>query len=214
VIEVKLFTNTSIRALNSIYYNAPLVKPGDESDFANYCLISIGAICGGHQEQVLEKIIFPVLQKTNDMTPFVQRHASYRDRVNKFNDYMKSVVAKAPYDGEKVRELLESFGDELVHTLCEEVNVFDPARLKEYDENEIKEMFQTHRELTKSFITETPAIVFAITHHDLKTAPTWPPQAKDVGPADQLHAYNETKGYWKFAPYSIKHNGETQTYAR
>lgn len=121
VIEVKLFTNASIRALNSMYYNAPRVKPGDEGDFAGYCLTSIAAIYDGHQEQALEKLVFPVLQEVNDMTPFVQRHASYRDRINMFNEYMKSVAEKGPYDGTKARELLESFGDDLVDTLRQEV---------------------------------------------------------------------------------------------
>lgn len=57
------------------------------------------------------------------MTPFVQQHASYSDRLNKLLEYMKSVAAKGAYDGQKVRELLESFGDELVKTLREEVCV-------------------------------------------------------------------------------------------
>jgi hypothetical protein len=121
-IEAKLFTNVCIRSLNSIYYNAPRVKPGDEADFAGYCLTAFFSI-GGHQQQSLENIFFPVLQKKHDMTPFVQQHASYSDRLNKLLEYMKSVAAKGAYDGQKVRELLESFGDELVKTLREEVCV-------------------------------------------------------------------------------------------
>jgi len=210
--EAKLFTNVLIRSLNSIYYTAPRVRPGDEADFAGYCLCTLGAI-DGHQQHSLENIFFPVLQKKNDMSPFVRQHAAYKDRVNKFDEYVKSVAAKGPYDGLKVRELLESFGDELVKTLHEEAYTVDPERLKEYDENETKEMFRTHRALLQKLLQETPMPVFAVTHHDLSTAPSWPPQAKDVGPVDKLKVYNDTKGYWKFAPYSIKHNGETQTYA-
>ena len=120
--EGKLFTNASIRSLNSIYYNAPRVKPGDEGDFAGYCLASLEGVCG-HQEYGLEKVIFPVLQKKHDMTPFVRQHAAYKDRINALNVYMKSVAAKGPYDGQKVRELLDAFGDELVQTLQAEVCV-------------------------------------------------------------------------------------------
>ena len=120
--EAKLFSNACIRSLNSIYYNAPRVKPGDEGDFAGYCLSSLGAI-SGHQEFGLEKVIFPVLQKKYDMTPFVKQHASYRDRINALNEYLKTVAAKGPYNGQKVRELLDSFGAELVQTLNEEVYI-------------------------------------------------------------------------------------------
>jgi len=121
-IEAKLFSNVCIRAVNSIYYNAPRIKPGDEGDFAGYCLSAFGTICG-HQEHGVEKILFPVLQKKYDMTPFIQQHASCRARINTLCDYLKAVVANGPYDGQKIRESLDSFGDELVQTFHEGVCV-------------------------------------------------------------------------------------------
>ena len=170
-IEAKLFSNVCIRSLNSIYYNAPRVKPGDESDFAGYCLSSLAAICG-HQENA-EKILFPVLQKKYDMAPFAQQYASYRDHINALNEYLKSVAAKGAYDGQKVRELLDSFGDELAQTFLEgvcistvvttslsdiffQVKSIDYDRLKEYDENEIKEMLQGQSWFHESIHSNNP----------------------------------------------------------
>lgn len=121
-LEAQIFVNTCIRGLNSIYYNAPRVKPGDEGDFAGYCLSTLAAI-SGHQYETLEKLFFPVLQKKYDVTPYVQQHASYRDQLNTLTEYLKTVAGKGPYDGQKVRELLDSFGDQLVKTLSEEVRI-------------------------------------------------------------------------------------------
>jgi len=212
-IESKLVVNASIRVLNSIYYNAPRVEPGDEGHFAGYCLTTLGAIYRDRQVQMLEKIVFPLLQKKQDMTPFVKQHASYRDRINTFTEYMESVAAKGPYDGKKIRELLESFGDELVQTMCEEVKALVPERLKEYDDKEINEMWQARLVLLKKLVTDTPALLFVIGHHDPQTAPNWPFHMKYTGPVDQLQAYADTQGYWKFAPYSVIPNSEEQKYA-
>ena len=121
-IEAKLFSNVCIRSLNSIYYNAPRIKPGDEGDFAGYCLTALGTI-SGHQEHGVEKILFPVLQKKYDVTPFVKQNASSRAHINTLSEYLKTVVANGPYDGQRVQESLDSFGGELVQSFHEGVCV-------------------------------------------------------------------------------------------
>jgi len=122
-IELGLYQNSLIRCLNSVYYNSVRVKPGDEAAFVGYCLSLVGSI-HGHQEEGMGKIWLPFVQAKYDTSPHFQRHARCDEKLKPFEEYMKKVSSsEQAYDGQKVRELVESFGDYIVKTFHNEVRV-------------------------------------------------------------------------------------------
>jgi len=121
-VEMALIHNVIIRCLNSIHYNAPLVKQGDELGFVGYCLSWSHLLHDHHHGE--ENIIFPFLQSKFDMNENIEQHEAFTGGLNAFDEYLKSVSArKATYDGEKTRQLVEAFGDTLVTHLHDEVRL-------------------------------------------------------------------------------------------
>src|SRR5258705_9665588 len=111
-----LIHNVFIRSLNSIYHCAPIVKKEDESAFAGYCLTFTENVRVHHDME--EEVVFPFLQTKFDMGVNVEQHAKLTSGIKALEQYMNGVMYdKSPYDGAKVRELIESFGDDLVEHL-------------------------------------------------------------------------------------------------
>ncbi len=68
------------------------------------------------------KIWLPFVQPKYDTAPHVQRHAQCNEKLKPFEEYLKKVSSgEQAYDGQKVRELVESSGDYLVKTFHDEV---------------------------------------------------------------------------------------------
>lgn len=119
-IDMSLIHNVFIRALNSIYHAAPIIKNKDKTAFAGYCLTFAELVHEHHHTE--EEIIFPVLQGKIDMDHNLEQHATFATQITAFEDYMKNVQGKKEeYDAEKVIDLLEAFGDHLVEHLHDEV---------------------------------------------------------------------------------------------
>lgn len=121
-IQMCLIHNVFIRCLNSIWYHAPLVKESDEVAFVGYSLAWIAMIHHHHHGE--ETIVFPFLQSKLDMSHNVDQHASFLDQLDSFEEYLKQLsTGKEVYNGGKVRELVEAFGDTLVSHLNDEVRI-------------------------------------------------------------------------------------------
>ena len=118
--DMSLVHNVLIRGLNSIWRNAPLVKPNDVDAFAGYSITCIDAIHKHHQGE--EKLIFPYLQTKLDMSHNLEQHEGFHATMDAFEEYMKRVQNKEEtFDAEKTRELLKAFADPLVQHLHDEV---------------------------------------------------------------------------------------------
>ena len=119
--DMALIHNVFIRGMNSIWRNAPLVKPGDEIAFAGYCLCCMTLIHDHHHGE--ETILFPFFQTKLDMSHNVEQHESFHAGMDAFEQYMNQVFnRKDKYDGEKTRALLKAFADPLVQHLHDEVS--------------------------------------------------------------------------------------------
>jgi len=119
--DMVLVHNVFIRAINSIWRNAPLVKPADEVAFAGYSLCCLSAIHAHHHAE--EMFLFPFFQTKLDMSHNLEQHESFHAGMDTFQQYMNNVFEKKDkYDGEKTRALLKAFADPLVQHLHEEVS--------------------------------------------------------------------------------------------
>ena len=121
--DMSLVHNVFIRALNSMWRNAPLVKPKDVGAFAGYSITCIQTIHQHHHGE--EAYIFPYLQTKLDMAHNLEQHEGFQTGMDAFEDYMKKVQSKEEaFDAEKTRDLLKAFADPLVQHLHEEVRLF------------------------------------------------------------------------------------------
>jgi hemerythrin-like domain-containing protein len=113
--------NVFIRALNSLWVNATLVKPADQLGFAGYASTLCEILhCHHHGE---EDIVFPFLEKQVSMQENVAQHAAMLAGLDAFAEYMKNVAnGSEEYDGTKAKGLVEVFGDVLTDHLHAEVS--------------------------------------------------------------------------------------------
>ena len=118
--QMALIHNVYIRGLNSIWLNAPLVKPGDVMNFTGYALSCTSAI--HHHHRIEETVVFPALQSKLDMAHNLEQHEAFMSALSAFDNYMASVRKKADkYNSSRVRQLLKGFGEKLVEHLHDEV---------------------------------------------------------------------------------------------
>ena len=126
-IEMALIHNVFIRCLNTIYEHAPSI-PASSSDvipFAGYALAWVSNIHDHHHGE--EDIVFPFLQTNfpDDMQKNIEEHKAFREGLDALEGYLKAVYEgkkDAEWDGEKVRTLIDAFGDGLVGHLHDEVS--------------------------------------------------------------------------------------------
>ncbi|KAF8964791.1 hypothetical protein BDZ97DRAFT_1659789 [Flammula alnicola] len=212
-IDMTLIHNVFIRGLNSIWRNAPLVKPADVNAFAGYCLTCTAFIHYHHHGE--ESLIFPFLQTKLDMGHNLEQHRAFQEGMDAFESYIKNVEGKKEeYDGAKARHLLEAFAGPLIQHLHDEIPTISPERMKAFDDDKegLRGMVKKFEEHLKAQPDKLAVFPFAATHHVHKEAPNWPPApalimwfAKNIAP----WRHPRQALYWKFSPFTT--NGEPQT---
>jgi len=126
-IQMTLFHNVLIRCLNSIYEHGPSI-PASSSDvipFVGYALAWISTVHAHHHGE--EDIVFPFLQANfpDEMQKNIDEHRMFMEGLDALEEYVKAVYEgkkDVEWDGEKVRSLIDAFGDGLVEHLHEEVS--------------------------------------------------------------------------------------------
>ncbi|KDR77180.1 hypothetical protein GALMADRAFT_1327590 [Galerina marginata CBS 339.88] len=209
--DMALIHNVFIRGLNSMWRNAPLVKPGDEYGFAGYCLACIDAIHGHHHGE--ELFIFPFLQTKLNMAHNLEQHEAFHASMDAFQDYMKKVqLKKEPYDGAKARELVEAFANDLSQHLHDEIDTISPECMKAFDDDKegMDKMLKALEQHIKAQPGKLTVFPFVVTHHNPKEAPRWPPAPAAIKWFARNIAPWRHPSYWKFSPFTT--SGVPQTY--
>ncbi|KIM41577.1 hypothetical protein M413DRAFT_151442 [Hebeloma cylindrosporum] len=209
--DMSLIHNVFIRGLNSIWRNAPLVKPNDVGAFAGYSLTCMNAIQQHHHGE--ETLIFPYLQTKLDMAHNIEQHEGFHAGMDAFEEYMKKVQTnEETFDAEKTRELLKAFADPLVQHLHEEISTLSPGRMKAFDDDQegVKNMYQQLEEHIKTQPGKLTVFPFVMSHHDPKLAPNWPPAPAPILWFSRNIAPWRHRSYWKFSPFTS--HGVPQVY--
>jgi hemerythrin-like domain-containing protein len=115
--------NTFIRALNTIYLQAPYITtPELAVDFFQYCQ-SLGSLIHLHHSTE-EALLFPALNKLSGkedlMDINVHQHEDFQPRLAEFNAYC-TLTKPEDYSAEKVRTLIDSFAPALMKHLSDEI---------------------------------------------------------------------------------------------
>jgi len=128
-IEMTLIHNVFIRCLNAMYEHAVSIpaSSADVTPFAGYALALVALIQDHHHGE--ENIVFPLFQTKFpvEMQKNLDEHKGFLEGLDALEEYLKAVYIKkkdVEWDGEKVRKLIEAFGDGLVQHLHEEVSTY------------------------------------------------------------------------------------------
>ncbi|KAM7187697.1 hemerythrin HHE cation binding domain containing protein [Rhypophila sp. PSN 637] len=116
--------NLIVRGLNSIYLQAPHIKPADEKDFTEYMDLWCILVNTHHHEE--ETYFFPWVEELTGekglMAGNLEQHKAFHGGLEHFMDYVADLQAgKEKYDGKKVLELIDSFGQVLTEHLGDEI---------------------------------------------------------------------------------------------
>ncbi|KAF8917107.1 hypothetical protein CPB85DRAFT_1287727 [Mucidula mucida] len=92
--DMAITHNCYLRALNSVWINAPKVHPADELSFVGYCLVLTQAVHEHHDME--EEAVFPVLQEKLDMKSNIDEHAAFLPAMMDFNNYCRKIPTITP----------------------------------------------------------------------------------------------------------------------
>lgn len=90
--EMTLIHNCLIRALNSIYIQAPHIPITEFPNFISYCLATYQGLCKHHDSE--ETILFPAIEKltgtTGLTTENVQGHRDFKEKLGSWGKWLES----------------------------------------------------------------------------------------------------------------------------
>ena len=148
--EMALVHNMIIRGLNSIYLQAPHIKPADERSFGRY-MVNWHSLVHSHHDGE-EVMFFPAIHRLTGveglMCANIEQHKLFHDGLEIFKTYADAVVSGEKYEGSRVIEIIDSFAPALVKHLADEIPTI--MGLRQYDDKlaELPKLFQEEAEKT------------------------------------------------------------------
>ncbi|RAL60009.1 hypothetical protein DID88_000635 [Monilinia fructigena] len=127
--EMALVHNILLRGLNSIYLQAPNVKEtNDIADFVKFCDAWSSILHSHHAAE--ETVYFKLLDEQSSQDGvFIANHTEHEKFLPglfAFDLYVSGVKDDAkPFDGYKLRELIDAFGADLESHLHHEISVLE-----------------------------------------------------------------------------------------
>lgn len=116
--------NMIIRGINSIYLQAPHIQPADHKPFSRYILAFYTLLHVHHTGE--EEMFFPEVEKMAGvkgvMDGNIEQHRVFGAGLESLKEYAEGVLAdKHGFEGGKVVEIIDGFGESLVKHLTEEI---------------------------------------------------------------------------------------------
>nr|GAT45296.1 predicted protein [Mycena chlorophos] len=223
-IEMSYVHNVLIRGLNAIYAQAREVEGDKIKPFAFFCssfvsrnclrpgyfstLIPLRFAMLHHHHGMEEKLIFPYLEARmgeNAMSPNVDQHNLFMNGVKVFEEHMSAVhVGQIAYDGVQVVEKLDSFSEELVEHLREEIGTLEASKMRAaLSEADLREL---EKQISATLAKETPlttVVPLILLCHNKSTEPDFPPLPAPVIWLAKYAFYYLHSDAWAFAPCDI-----------
>ncbi|OBT86100.1 hypothetical protein VE02_05403 [Pseudogymnoascus sp. 03VT05] len=121
--QMAIAHNTIIRALNSIYLQAPHVKPEDYKDFIGYSLCWYQMITNHHRGE--EDRLFPQIEEMTEkglMEVNVEQHHAFEAGIESYNIYLQSLLPTGTsFSAPKLLAIIDSFPPALTTHLAAEI---------------------------------------------------------------------------------------------
>lgn len=170
--------NFIIRSLNRVYQLSPIIPSEDTADFLEFATLS-GELLHHHHD-LEETCVFPILSKhrPEETERNKAQHRALFVGLRAWQEYLvQAKTGKQPYDSNKLKKLMDAFGEVLVQHLNEERPTVTPEALSKYSEEDlqaIKAAMDKSIEETKA-TGATSFLPFAVFMCDLAVTPRFPP---------------------------------------
>ncbi|KAG8818297.1 hypothetical protein FRC17_010882 [Serendipita sp. 399] len=167
-------------AFQNIYQLADKIPPSEEQEFAFFCYCATQSL--EHHHHLEETHIFPKLAPEYK-TDVIDEHAAFSEGLHEFDSYLLAVMGaekgekcgqaisipskfKEPYNGTKIKQLLESFAAPLFTHLQHEIGWLDPEILREsgLPLSRLAEIDKLIEEHIKNELDGPSALVFGLYH--------------------------------------------------
>lgn len=122
--EMVLIHNVIFRGLNSIYLQAEHITPADADSFTHYMQLWIKPLIIHHEGE--ETLFFPAVERMSGeqgvMEVNIEQHHAFGVGLKRFEEYVDACLArKDTYSGNRVVELIDTFGPTLAAHLTDEI---------------------------------------------------------------------------------------------
>ncbi|MCJ1224472.1 hypothetical protein MMC12_001117 [Toensbergia leucococca] len=123
--HMALVHNTFIRALNTIYLQAPHIPPTENHSFLIYCQAWSALLSLHHKTE--EALLFPALEARipsakGILTTNVSQHEDFHDGLEKFERYCaEGIEGKVEFDAKKLQDMIDGFAETLMKHLAGEI---------------------------------------------------------------------------------------------
>src|SRR3979490_2971511 len=106
-----------------------------------------------------------------------EQHHIIHSSLKQFDTYLNSVLIEPSlYSPSKVRSIITGFGSIFYVHLKNEMETITPEKLKAiFDAKDLAKLGDDTKNYVLSNSSKTTYLPWFITHHDLQTAPYWPP---------------------------------------
>ncbi|KAL7917114.1 hemerythrin HHE cation binding domain-containing protein [Trichoderma austrokoningii] len=199
--------NMILRGLNSIYLQAPFVKPEDEKSFLGYssCFYDLLHVHHGGEEDILFPAVVEMSGEKNIMDQNIEQHRIFHQGLEDYNAYIQACLAGAEkYDGAKLITIIDGFGLELASHLAQEITTLLDLRKFGSKMDKLEENFEYWSNKDMSNLAVPGALSWGFFNHDKQFESglwqNWPPAPAPVVFIVRWVAYWVHSDWWRFAP--------------
>ncbi|KAF2010939.1 hypothetical protein BU24DRAFT_427135 [Aaosphaeria arxii CBS 175.79] len=166
--EMALVHNCIIRAINTIYHQAPLVTPSDYKSFTSYCLATYEGLEAHHNGE--EEHFFPEVERltgiTDIMSTNISQHAAFHTAFDAWGNWLKAVKSgDKTFDGKQCVRIMDQFMAPLATHLADEIPTL--LALAEYaDKIDIQAILKAEAEQVMAKMSKTTQLPLILLNHD------------------------------------------------
>ncbi|KAF8732650.1 hypothetical protein AX14_004095 [Amanita brunnescens Koide BX004] len=200
--------NTFIQSINAIVKHAPNITENKIQPFLIFALTAISAL--HHHHHVEETFAFPRYEEKlgkGAMQVNVEQHEQFLPKVEELEQYLKEVQeGKAKYDGKRIIDIVESFGDVMIQHLTEELATLDADRMRaNFTEKELKQLEKDFLNLILAEFDFYKNLPMGLVCMDPNNA-WFPPLPLPIKWATRLWFFRRYKEAWEFGPLDLYGN--------
>lgn len=202
--EMALVHNCVLRALNSIYLQAPNVPASEHAHFVKYCNATFIGLAAHHDGE--EAFFFPEIERITGekgiMDVNVEQHKSFHDGFEEWGKWIQSIDAKKDtFDGAKCISLMDTFLPPLAEHLRAEIPTL--AALSKYgDVLKLQPLLAEEGEKTLGGLHKTQITPVFFLNHDTTFEGGWhsfPPLPAPVRWVLRSLCGRRHKEWWQFS---------------
>ncbi|KAG6872660.1 hypothetical protein C0995_007855 [Termitomyces sp. Mi166 len=202
-IEMSISHNMFIRGINAVYAQAPKIQEHQIKAFAFFCNSLLAMI--DHHHTIEEELFFPFYESkmgANAMEHNFEQHHKFQEGLQDLERYIKKLLdGKAVYDGNLLIEKLDSFADDMVKHLHDELPTIESSKLRAvFTVQDLKDVEDALRKRVLKEVSLTTVIPLSLALHEKSTAPEFPPLPKPILWLAQYGLWYLHSDAWEFGP--------------